>query len=356
MQTSRFHIVFASRIGVEDTRAGIAAGERPRHFMLHVADLVGAGVWEPEKGSAPNTKTISDYILRTPAEVSALAERIADTANDNDIIFCNSEAISIALAERLIKKRKNTILTSMVHNLMRPRIAFLMRFTGTVARHKALYAVSAPLAQALQKRFASGAPEVEHIREQIDDEFFTPGPTAKEKDRPLIIAVGLERRDYITLAEATGDLDADIAISAFSKDAKANAKSIPETLPANMDMRFYEWRDLAQLYRNADLVVVPLLENGYAAGITSILEASASGKPIIASASHGIRGAFADETAICWTPPGDAEALRKEIEALLDNASHRDTLAQKAALAFSAHHSENKLAEAMAERLRQLID
>ena len=133
----------------------------------------------------------------------------------------------------------------------------------------------------LTEKLADSKTGVVNIREQIDDQFFTPGP-AREKTRPLILSVGLEQRDYRTLAAATETMDVDVAISAFSKDTKANQKHIPDPLPENMTMEFYPWTDLAQMYRDADLIVVPVFQNSYAAGITSILEGMAAARPVLA--------------------------------------------------------------------------
>ncbi len=322
--------------------------------MLHVADLLDATVWEPDEEAKPTKKTLSDFVLSTPPPTAALAEKIAVEASNEDLVFCNSEAISLAVAARLIKTRKRTTLASLVHNLERPRIKLLMRTTGAVNRHAALYCVSPLLAASLKKRFAANGPHVELIREQIDDKFFTPGPSRKKKSRPMIIAVGLEQRDYHTLAAATRDLDLDVAISAFSKDAKATARSAPEQLPANMDIRFYEWTELAQLYRDADIIVVPLHQNGYAAGITSILEASAARRPVIATATAGLKGAFADEETLQWVPPGNTEALRRKIQLLLADMSACDTLATRAAEAYAASHTEDQKVAEMAARLKAL--
>ncbi|MEG3933450.1 MULTISPECIES: hypothetical protein [unclassified Microcoleus] len=42
-----------------------------------------------------------------------------------------------------------------------------------------------------------------------------------------------------------------------------------------MSRKFYEWPDLVQLYRDADVIAVCLMDNKYAAGGTALLEAMA---------------------------------------------------------------------------------
>ncbi|MEM5838768.1 hypothetical protein AAHH59_10735, partial [Pediococcus acidilactici] len=59
------------------------------------------------------------------------------------------------------------------------------------------------------------------LPDQTDTIFFRPSPASLDKPRPVIASVGLEKRDYRTLAAATSDLDVDVKISGFSRDASA---------------------------------------------------------------------------------------------------------------------------------------
>ena len=82
------------------------------------------------------------------------------------------------------------------------------------------------------------------LLEQTDTQFFTPRPVSGEKKRQTVVSVGLEKRDYRLLAAATADLNVDVKISGFSKDAKALSQAFPDTMPENMSRKFYSWPDL----------------------------------------------------------------------------------------------------------------
>ncbi|MES2143556.1 MAG: glycosyltransferase family 4 protein [Pseudomonadota bacterium] len=344
----RYHVVLASPIGIEATRRDVQAGLRPRHFMLELAARLDATIHEPSETTAP--PDLLHKILKTPGPVIDLARRVAAACQDEDVIFCNSESVALPVAQALIKARKGARLASFGHNLYRPRIALAKLLSGAFRRIDRFHVISKD-----QLR----DPDRQRLYlEQVDDRFFTPRgkaePAPGPNARPLIVSVGLEQRDYVTLAKATSDMDLDVRISGASRDARVLRETFPEVMPANMDKQFYSWPDLRDLYRRADLVVVPVRPNSYAAGITSILEALAVGKPVIASRTTGLDGTLADDAAVEWVPPSDAGALRSAIARLLQDAPARDALAENGAAIFAGHHRKDLRVSYMADDLKGL--
>ena len=63
--------------------------------------------------------------------------------------------------------------------------------------------------------------------------------------------------------------------------------------------------------------MVPLYETDFQAGVTTILEAMAMGKAVIASKTRGQREVIEDGSTGIYVPPGDGAALRRAIEDLL---------------------------------------
>ncbi len=191
-----------------------------------------------------------------------------------------------------------------------------------------------------------------HLFDHTDTKFFTPGPSLRSKTRPLVVSVGLERRDYKTLAAATSEMNVDVNISGFSKDAAAMRETFPKTLPDNMSRKFYEWPDLVQLYRDADAIVVSCFENKYAAGVQSLMEAAACEKPIIATTTQGLSAYI--NNYIYAVRPGDAQEMRSAIEAALYNraeSSSRATGGRR--IALKLHDMDNHVEE-LARSLRSL--
>jgi glycosyltransferase involved in cell wall biosynthesis len=110
-----------------------------------------------------------------------------------------------------------------------------------------------------------------------------------------------------------------VKICAASCAAKSAETSFPKVMPANMEARYYDWVEFRQLYRDADIVVVPLMDNTYSAGAAVVLEAMACRKPVILTSTPGRNTAFRDEGVVMGVPIGDAASLREAIVSLLNN-------------------------------------
>ena len=100
------------------------------------------------------------------------------------------------------------------------------------------------------------------------------------------------------------------------------------------------------------MVLVILKENRHASGITVILEAVASGVPVVATDVGGLRDYFSD-TEVCYVPPGEPCALRDAVRKLAADAERRAamTAAAQARLVEAALTSEG-----FARRHRALTD
>ena len=76
--------------------------------------------------------------------------------------------------------------------------------------------------------------------------------------------------------------------------------------------------------------MVPLHQNVYQTGISTILEMMAMGKCVIATRTHGQVDTIVDNVTGVYVPPGDAGALRAAIQRLLANPADRRRIGQAA--------------------------
>ena len=78
-----------------------------------------------------------------------------------------------------------------------------------------------------------------------------------------------------------------------------------------MDARRYEYRELRDLYAQSAFVVVPLYENDFQAGVTTMLEAMAMGKAVIATRTTGQTDVIIDGENGLTVAPGDVDGWRR---------------------------------------------
>jgi hypothetical protein len=101
-------------------------------------------------------------------------------------------------------------------------------------------------------------------------------------------------------------------------------------IPANVTARGYDLFALRQLYADAAIVVVPLQETDFQAGITTILEAMSMGKPVVCTLTTGQTDTIVDGETGIYVAPGDAAGMRAAIERLLADPTEADRLGANA--------------------------
>ena len=101
-----------------------------------------------------------------------------------------------------------------------------------------------------------------------DHRFYRPLRAAIVRDTQICSA-GLEWRDYPTLIDAVAPLGGlSVKLAAASPWSKHTNETVARTLPAHVDARRYEYRELRDLYAQSAFVVVPLYENDFQAGVS----------------------------------------------------------------------------------------
>ncbi len=184
-----------------------------------------------------------------------------------------------------------------------------------------------------------------------DTEFWRPTRSAEER---LVVAAGREHRDYTTLAEACGGLDARVFVAAGSVHSPAATSREPLLWPGNFERGFADYRTLRDLYARASVVVVPLVDTDFQAGVTTVLEAMSMAKAVVVTATRGQSRVVLDGvTGIC-VPPGDPVQLRDAVRFLLDSPAERRRIGQAARASTVDGYSAEAYAERLAEHLVEL--
>lgn len=336
----KYHLALSRSIDLERIGHDAELGLSPRHVMWTISQRLGATIHQPSGHPVSFFDKIRSKISSRP-EHWALARKLSERLDSNDTIFCPGEDMGIPIATLCGAKRNRPKIAVFFHNIDRPRGRLAMKLFRLVDNID-FFVSNTRLKLDLFRDWGVPESRLLMLPEQTDTAFFTPGVSQPNKQRPIIASVGLEKRDYRVLAEATADLDVDVKIGGFSKDARATAQAFPETMPANMSNKFYSWPDLLQLYRDADIVAVTLTENKCCAGVTSLVEAMACRRPLVVTKTQGLADYVAPPGIATVVNPGDAKGLRDVIAKLLNNPQEAEAQARRGyELALKEHNSEN---------------
>jgi glycosyltransferase involved in cell wall biosynthesis len=216
------------------------------------------------------------------------------------------------------------------------------RFTHVicVCRAQADYAVN---------KLGLPASSVDFIYDKVDHHFFQPIQAETEN---YILAVGKEQRDYKSLIQAVDGTGLRVVIVASSpwSNGRVQFKSADHvTVLSNLT-----YHELKLMYARARLVVVPLLDVDYAAGVNSVLEAMAMAKPLIVTRSQGITDYVVDnETGIDVTTQ-DVRGLRYCILSLWQKPGERDRLGANARQAVEEQMNLDIYVDRVVQIMRQV--
>jgi glycosyltransferase involved in cell wall biosynthesis len=350
-----YHIVLHREMGLENQDEQAKNGQCPRSVMIQLARRLGAIIHTPHGGLKISTWDRACSKLLGSPENWALARELVDATGPEDIIFCNSAIAGLPIAALCRGRQDRPKIAVFAHNLDRPRGRIALRLSKASSHVDWFLACSQHQVNFLIDYLNLPPQKVTFVWDQTDLNFFSPGPAALQKRRPIVMSVGLEQRDYRTLAAATADLPIDVKISGFSCDSRVIAKSFPDVLPNNMSRQFYEWTDLVQLYRDADVVIVSTFPNRYAAGVQVMMEAMACGRPTVVTRTEGLQAYLSGNNGVVQIPPGDPVAMRQAIVRLLEDREEAERLSKIASSIAKERHDSDFFVEKIKQGLETLV-
>jgi len=120
-----------------------------------------------------------------------------------------------------------------------------------------------------------------------------------------------------------------------------------------MIIRSYQPKELVQLYRDANVVVVSMLPNKYA-GITTLIEGLACRRPVVATRTRGLVDYLTPPDGISVVEPGDSAAMRAAIVRLLEHPEEALAQAQTGYESVERLYDFDRYIETIASRLESL--
>ena len=308
-------LLTVSGVIAPDVREQVAAGRRPRADYLELAQAFDADLLD--HAEARRTAGPFGRILgRVGGPKALLAWECFRRRRRYDLIFTDGEQIGLPLAALLRLARARPRHFMIVHILSVPKKVRLFRALRLGGRIDKMFLYASAQVRFVIDELGYPAERCVLTPFMVDTRFFTPSDVPRSTP-PTISSAGLEFRDYPTMVDAVRDLDARVVLAAASPWSARKDSSAEVALPDHVEIRRLPLDELRQLYAETDVVVVPLVETDFQAGITTILEAMAMGKPIVCSLTSGQDDTIVDGETGIYVPPGDAGAMRAAIDRLL---------------------------------------
>jgi glycosyltransferase involved in cell wall biosynthesis len=307
----RMLILAAGHLGGADQ---IAAGREPRLDVFELQAALDADVLDYNDVDASKSPAVR-AVRRTLGASAALATLAADKLDNYDAVLTTGEDVGVPLAALLTGRRRRPAHTMIAHTLTpwKKRLFFHLLRVQTRIDRFLCYATSEE--RHMVDRLGIPADKVSRISFHADPKFFRPMPEiAVEPD--LVCSAGQLLRDYDCLIDACRELPVRVSIAAGSPWISKELR--PEKpLPANVQWGRYGRFELRELYARSACAVVPIYQNDYQTGISTILEMMAMGKCVIASRTRGQTDTIIDGVNGLYVAPGDRKALRDAIEWVL---------------------------------------
>ena len=293
------------------------------------------------------------FVRRIAGRDPALALLGFVRRRDFDTIFTNGENIGIPLALLLKTSRKRPGHVTIGHRLSTSKKRLFFRTLRVHRQMDTIFVYARTQHEHAINELGIPSARVALIPFHADDKFYRPIPNAAINENQICSA-GLEWRDYQTLIDAVADTpDLKVYLAAASPWSKHNNETAGRTLPPNVDARRYEYGALRDLYASSSFVVVPLYENDFQAGVTTLLEAMAMGKAVIVTRTTGQTDVVANGKNGLEVPPGDSEGLRCAINMLRTDTALRERLGLSARIWVEQNATLQVWVENIVKALRQ---
>jgi glycosyltransferase involved in cell wall biosynthesis len=326
----------------------------PRHVLAQIADKLNAKIHQVNNAPIQSFDRFASQFFGT-AEHWALSRNVLSQAGSKDIIYCAGEdtGLPIAFLRQFNPSKPKIAISTMAPERIRTR-SFL-KFLGLAKKIDLFVVNDRNKYDYIKDEFAVSQSRILQSPEQTDALFFKPGPSTLRGHRPLIASAGLEQRDYLTLANAIEGDNLEVKVCAFSPNLSNKTRTrMPEKLPENMEIRYFEFDELRDLYRSADIVVISLLRNKYSAGLTVLMEAMACKRPIIITRNPGLASDLIDKGLVLGFEPGNSQELKTKINYLLSNTLDAKKIAEKAGKYFLSNHTSDHNVDLLTKKLAEL--
>ncbi len=195
------------------------------------------------------------------------------------------------------------------------------------------------------------APERLHfIPLGIDTDFYAEQPLPTEGS--VVMSAGEDRfRDHTTLVAAVEQVRRTVPQTTLELASSLPVHAPPGLVTVHTERLNGRIRDL---YRRSSVVAIALHPTATGSGLTVVLEAMASGRPLVVTDNPGISDYVVHGETGLLVPPGDADAMAGAIRTLLIDEPMRVAMGRRAAAAARERFTTKVMARHLAEMIRAM--
>ena len=322
-------------------RRDVQEGHRPVPEFLQLEDRFGVSLLDWSRlGAGHGGRSLSRSLRHVAA-----AMRVLDR---HQSVLSDGEHLGIPLALAMGMRAASTRHVMIGHQLLtRSKEPFfkLLRAHHHIDR---VILHSRRHLEAAHERLGIPRSQLALVPYGIDTDFWQPRGANEEN---LVLAPGRDHRDFATLARACGGLSCAVFATLASLHSSHARALMPDAWPHNFHSEYLDFAALRSTYSRASVVVVPMMQVDFPAGVTSVLEGMAMGKAVVATATAGLEGLIKDGETGLTVPAGDADRMREVVGRLLERPAERARLGANARQAALENFGLEAYCSRLAEQL-----
>lgn len=241
-------------------------------------------------------------------------------------------------------------LVTMVHHPLQS----VLQNGSYVAGHDALVFLNESVRELTVQRFGAQLKVSRTLPWGPDMDFF-PAPLASAPTRVDVLAAGKTNRDFKTLIEAASGQSWSAEIYCANRNLTGVQQRPPNvTVHSNDSGIVLNYRQLYEASAQAKVIAVPLVEVDALAGLTSVLDALALGKPLVMTRNRWLDLDPEAEGFGLTVAPGDVQGWRQAIQRIVTDENLRVSMSA-AALATARKLNMASYAEQLAAVFHEVL-
>lgn len=197
------------------------------------------------------------------------------------------------------------------------------------------------------------AGRVHVIRFGVDADYFAPIPYA-EAVPGTVFSVGDDRmRDHATLIDAVARVR-----TRLPRTRLELATTLRVDVPPELGIVHRRRMDSAvrECYGRASVVAVALKPTRVGSGLTVLVEAMASGRPVVVTANPGLEAYVEDGVTGLFVPPGDPDAMAAAVEELLRDPQRAEEMGHAGRRRVEENFTSAHFADDLRAVLRKAVE